>query len=112
MPIPQLRFQLDFGHEHPSCDMSPSETGHCYGGIDVCRLKVADSTREYKLVVRTCLSKRTVLILVLFGRSQKWPGAILRPAREHQDSSDRTESCGDGVPQLRSIGAVLVRLML
>eukprot|EP00757_Euglenozoa_sp_SAG-D1_P026192 gene26192-biopygen14775 len=29
----QLRFQLDSGRER---DMSSSENGHCYGGIDVC----------------------------------------------------------------------------
>eukprot|EP00757_Euglenozoa_sp_SAG-D1_P026381 gene26381-biopygen16199 len=36
IPIPreardqQLRIQLDSGHEHPPCDMSSSQTGHCY----------------------------------------------------------------------------------
>eukprot|EP00757_Euglenozoa_sp_SAG-D1_P001833 gene1833-biopygen11131 len=33
-PAKQLRFQLDSGRKHPPRDMSSSENGHCYGGID------------------------------------------------------------------------------
>eukprot|EP00757_Euglenozoa_sp_SAG-D1_P018365 gene18365-biopygen637 len=31
----QLGFLLDSGREYPLRDMSSSETGNCYGGIDV-----------------------------------------------------------------------------
>eukprot|EP00757_Euglenozoa_sp_SAG-D1_P026407 gene26407-biopygen3393 len=54
----QLRFQLDSGREHPPCDMSSSETGHCYSEIDVqnlCFVDVLESARiETAVPLRWC----------------------------------------------------------
>eukprot|EP00757_Euglenozoa_sp_SAG-D1_P025812 gene25812-biopygen8899 len=124
LPIARARFQLcSSGRKHPPRDISSSETGHCYGGIDVDLKRDSNGNPQHTSWQRRRREAPEIWPWVIWRESTKdrhlsgktshlWTLMLrlscqiwspfqrptLRPAREHQDSSDNRRL--DGVPEL------------
>eukprot|EP00757_Euglenozoa_sp_SAG-D1_P019077 gene19077-biopygen5841 len=69
-----FNFSFNSGHEHPPGDMSSSQTGHCYSGIDETNFVSFVGTPQ-------CMSARCFLA---GERNSPWRGPFMSPARKHQ----------------------------